>query len=237
MTLYRIFIASLLLCHAVGAEPCGETSCNWKMLEGQKHQFGLSEDRVGAMLEQCRKSGLSADEADALLAPVCAAREEALPAEAVFCKIEEGLAKKVSVDRVLVAAELRLDCLCSAKQLLASQKKKGEGFAGGRYDGNQRLVLRVAMALESGLPKEVLQEVLFRKDACRPGRVGHVLEAGETLQLAGLDPKQTQQIMIDCLERNLNRMEILRAVDYILTEQNKGRDFKSFYPDLWVQSD
>ncbi len=236
MTMYRLLIASLLLCYAVDAEQCGATSCNWKMLEGQKHQFGLSEDRVGAMLEQCRKSGLSADETDALLAPVYAAREEALPAEAVFCKIEEGLAKKVSVDRVLVAAELRLSYLRSASQMLSLQKKQGKGFSGG-HDGGQRLVVRTAMALESGLPKEVLQNVLVRNGGRRPGRVGHVLEAGETLQLAGLDSKYTQQIMIDCLERNLNRMEILRAVDYILTEQNKGRDFKSIYPDLWVQSD
>ena len=230
-------VASLLLCGAATARQDCATSCNWKTLEGQKHQFGLSEDRVGAMLEQCRKSGLSAVEADALLTPVYAARKEALPAEAVFTKIEEGLAKKVAVDRLLIAAELRLECLRNAKQLLASQKKRGKGFAGGGYDGNHRLVLRVAMALESGLPKEVLQEVLFRKDACRPGRVGHVLEAGETLQLAGLDPKQTQQIMIDCLDRNLNRMEILRAVDYILSERKKGRNFKSIYPDLWIQSD
>lgn len=236
MTMYRILIASLLLCFAVDAEPCGETSCNWKMLEGQKHKFGLSEDRVGAMLEQCRKSGLSADEADALLAPVYAAHEEGLPAEAVFCKIEEGLVKKVSVDRVLAAAELRLGYLRSASQMLSLQKKQGKGFSGG-HDGSQRLVARTAMALESGLPKEVLQNILVRKGGCRPGRMGHVLEAGETLQLAGLDPLDTQQIMLDCLDRNLNRMEVLRAVDYVLAEQKKGRDFKSIYPDLWVQSD
>lgn len=230
-TMHRVLIASLLLCGAAIARQDCAGSCNWKTLEGKKNQYGLSEDRVGAMLEHCRKSGLSAEEADALLAPVHAARKEALPAEAVFTKIEEGLAKKVAVDRVLAAAELRLGCLRSAKELLAGQKRSGGG-----HDGAHGLVLRVAMALESGLPKEVLKEILIRNGARRPGRVGHVLEAGETLQLAGLEPKHTQQIMIDCLERNLNRMEILRAVDYILAEQKKGRDFKSIYSDLWVRS-
>ena len=47
----------------------------------------------------------------------------------------------------------------------------------------------------------------------------HVLEAGETLQVAGLDTKHTRQIMMDCLDRDLNRMEILRAVDYVLVEK------------------
>jgi len=233
-------VAGLLFCGvAVARQDCA-TSCNWKTLEGQKHQFGLSEERVGTMLEQCRKSGLSAAEADALLAPVLAARKEALPAEAVFCKIEEGLAKKVAVTRVLAAAELRLGYLRSAKQLLDAQKKNDEGRREGHGEGRgggQRLVARTAMALESGLPEEVLLKVFSRHGGRRYGRVVYVLEAGETLQLAGLDPKHTQHIMIDCLDRNLNYMEIQRAVDYILSERKKGRDFKSIYPDLWVQSE
>ena len=233
-TMHRVMVAGLLLCGAATGQECS-TSCNWKTLEGQKHQFDLSEERVGAMLAQCRKSGLSAEEADALLAPIHAARKEALPAEAVFAKIEEGLAKKVAVDRVLAAAELRLDYLRSASRLLAAQKKRDEGHRGGGRGGGQRLVARTAMALECGLPEEVLQKVLSRHGGRRYGRVVCVLEAGETLQLAGLDPKHTQQIMIDCLDRDLNYMEIQRAVDYILSERKKGRDFKSIYPDLWVQ--
>lgn len=230
-SMYRIVVASLLLCGAAGAKQDGATSCNWKTLEGQRHSLGLSEERVGTMLEQCRRSGLSAEEADALLAPVCAARDEALPAESVFAKVEEGLAKKVAVDQVVAAAELRLDYLRRATRLVAVQGR-GEGHA-----VDQRLVVWTAMALESGLPEEVLQEVFSRNGGRRYGRLVHVLEAGETLQLAGLDPQNTQQIMNDCLDRNLNRMEILRAVDYVLSEQRNGRGFKAIHADLWVRSD
>lgn len=237
MSRYRIVIATLLLCGMATAKQDCATLCNWKTLEGQRSCLGLSEDRVGAMLEQCRKSGLTAEEADALLGPVYAAQKEALPAEAVFVKIEEGLVKKVAMERVLVAAELRLDYLRSANELLTVPKKTPRRFNGASHDGRKRLVLRAAMALESGLPKEVLQNVLTHADGFKPGRMSHVLEAGETLQLRGLDPAHTQQIMIDCLTRNLNRMEIFRLIDYILSEQKKGRDFKSIYPDLWVQSE
>jgi len=229
--MHRIIIASLLFCGVAGARENCAHSCNWKTLEGQKQHLGLSEERVGAMIEQCRRSGLSAEEADALLAPVYAARDESLPVGAVFAKIEEGLAKKVAVDRVTAAAELRLDYLRHATRLVAvlgCGKEHGE---------DRRLVARTAMALESGLPEEVLKEVFSRHSGHRYGRLVHVLEAGETLQLAGLRAKNTQQIMMDCMDRDLNRMEILRAVDYVLVEKQKGRDFQAIRADLWVPSE
>jgi len=253
--MHRIILASLLLCGAAEARPegagsCGTNSCSWKTLEGQRHRFGLSEERVGSMLGQCRKSGLSAEEADVLLAPVRAARDESLPAEAVFTKIEEGLAKKVPLDRVTTAADSRLDYLRRASRLVELLQGYGEargaaGGSGGRggghgpgeaHGGDQRLVVRTAMALESGLPEEVLREVFGRHGGRRYGRLIHVMEAGETLQLAGLDPQDTKRIMLDCIDRDLNRMEIQRAVDCIVEQHRKGRGFESIYTELWVSS-
>lgn len=231
MTMYRMIIVGLLFCGAAGAMQEDAAPCTWKTLEGQKHRLGLSGERLGTILEQCRRSGLSAKDADALLAPVYAAQNEALPAEAVFIKVEEGLAKKVAVDRVTTAAEVRLGYLRRASQLVAVQSR-AEGHGGG-----QRLVVRTAMALESGLPEEVLQEVFKQYGRRRYGRLGHVLEAAETLQLAGLDVRDTKQIMTDFLDRDLNRMEILRAVDYVIAERRKGRDFKAIHADLWIRSD
>jgi hypothetical protein len=205
------------------------------MLEGQRHHFGLSEERVGLMLEQCRKSGLSATEADVLLASVRAARNESLPAEAVFTKIEEGLVKKVALDRVTAATELRLNCLRRANQLLSAQKLSSAHSEG--HGGNQRLVVRMAMALESGLPEEVFQEIFSRRSGCRYGRLIHVMEAGETLQLAGLNPQEIKQIMMDCIDRDLNRMEIQRAVDCVVEQYQNGQDFQSIRAGLWVHAE
>ncbi len=230
--MHRIIIAGLLLCGAAGAKPCGTNSCRWKTLEGQRHGFGLSEERVESMLGQCRKSGLSAEEADALLVPVRAARDESLPAEAVFTKIEEGLSKKVPLDRVADAATLRLDYLRRAARLV--ERLPGSVGRHGGGGGIQRLEVRTAMALESGLPEPVIRDVFKHLSSPRYGRLIHVMEAGETLQLAGLDPQDTKQIMMDCLERNLNRMEIQRAIDYIVEEHRKGRGFKAIRADLWI---
>ncbi len=206
------------------------------------------------MLEQCRKSGLSAEEAEVLLVPVRAASEESLPAEIVFTKIEEGLAKKVPLDQLVPAAELRLNNLRRASRLVAGLASGSEGHGagghgggghgggghgdGGHGDGHsgmQRLVGRTAMALESGLPEPVLQAVFNQTSSPRYGRIILVVEAGESLQLAGLEPLETKQIMMDCLDRNLNRMEIQRAVDYIIGEHRKGRSFEAIRGELWVQ--
>lgn len=222
----------LLLCGVVSGSAEPSASKEWKALCGENIQLGLDAERVNQMVGLCRRRGLSTGDTEKLLAPVLAASEESLPAECVFIKVEEGLAKQVDADRIVAAAEARLECLRKARKLLASNPS-GRGGAG----SPPHLITRICIVLESGLPEEVLQEVFNRPGGPRYGRLVHVLEAGETLQLAGLDPQNTQQIMNDCLDRNLNRMEILRAVDYVLSEQRNGRGFKAIHADLWVRSD
>ncbi|RKX43309.1 MAG: hypothetical protein DRP64_08415 [Verrucomicrobia bacterium] len=224
-------MVGLLVCGAAFGGPGQSASKEWKALCGKNIPLGLDEDRIDQMLGQCRKNGLSSQEADALLRPAYAARDEALPVDSIFIKIEEGLAKHVDAAQVAEAAEARLDCLRKARHLIDGQHPGRGG------EGPPHLLTYTCMALESGLPEEVLQEVFKRQGGRRYGRLVHILEAGETLQLAGLDPRNTQQIMNDCIDRNLNRLEILRAVDYVLAEQRKGRDFKAIHADLWVRSD
>jgi hypothetical protein len=43
--------------------------------------------------------------------------------------------------------------------------------------------------------------------------------------------------MSDCLDRDLNGIEIVRVLDFLLKEHAKGRDFDSIYQELWVQPD
>jgi hypothetical protein len=64
-----------------------------------------------------------------------------------------------------------------------------------------------------------------------------VIDAGAELHKAGFNPEQMQQIMSDCLDRDLNGVEISRALDFLIREQAKGRDFQSIYQALWIQPD
>lgn len=225
-TMHRMVLAGLLICGTAWADAAKD----WKTLREQNLKLGLDAERVDQTLGQCRRNGLTVKDADALFHPVRAATTESLPAECIFMKIEEGLAKQVDASRVAGAAEVRLDCLRRADRLVSAARQ-------GRGGDRQHLVVHTCMALESGLPEEVLQELFARPAGFRYGRLIHVVEAGERLQLAGCDPRQTSQIMNECLDRDLNRIEIVRAVDFILGERAKGRDFQSIHGELWIRAD
>ncbi len=223
-------LALLLLCGSVRASHEKNPSKDWKALREKNLQLGFSSGRVDQTLAGCRKCGLSLQETEALLCPVYAAHDESLPAECILIKIEEGLAKQVNPTNVEVAAEARLDCLRRANRILSGVRE----HPGGEH---AHLLSHMCMAMESGLPESVLQDVISRPGGFRYGRMIHVVEASETLQLAGLAPEQIQHLMNDFLDRDLNRMEIMRAVDFILEELAKGRGYPAIHSELWVRSD
>jgi hypothetical protein len=226
----KICTASLLLCGAAWANPDADSSKAWKARREKNLKLGFTAERVDRALGECRKKGMTAGETDALLCPVYAASAESLPTECVFIKTEEGLAKQVDTALVAAAAEARLDCLRQADRMVSAVRQ-------GRGGEHQHLVMHSCVALESGLPAEVLQNIFNRPGGFRYGRLIHVVEAGETLQLGGLDPKDIQQIMNDCLDRDLNYGEVMRAVDFIIAEHRSGKDFKTIHSSLWVRSD
>ena len=224
----RAGLIGLLFCSvALGADDT-EISKGWKNLCKKNSNLGLNGERVDQTLSRCRKNGITLQETDALLCPVSTARSESLPVESILNKIEEGLAKRIDAAQLTAAVEIRLNNQRRAARLIPSG-------AGGAV--RQRLIIQVAMALESGLPDEVLKELFERPGGFRYGRVIYVVEMGETLQLAGLNPQNTKQILADCLDRNLNRYEMIRVVDYLLAEHRKGRDFNAVHDGLWLRSE
>ncbi len=226
----RVGLIGLLFCSvALGADDV-EVSKSWKNLCEKNSNLGLNGERVDQALGRCRKNGMTQQESAALLYPVSTARSESLPVENILNKIEEGLAKRIDAAQLAAAVKIRLNNLRRAAQLIPPERASGGG-------GHQRLIIQVCMALESGLPDEVLKELFERSGGFRYGRVICVIEMGETLQLAGLNPQNTKQIMADCLDRQLNRSEMVRVVDYLLTEHRKGRDFKAIHEGLWLRSE
>ena len=207
--------------------------CTWRMLEKRQAEFGLSEARIAAMLAQCRKSGLSADAANILLEPVLEANRDKLPAECVFTKVKEGLAKQISVEQIVAVARERLECLRRARKLLAAADSPDRGD---RMSEPPGLVAQVGLLLEEGFPESALEELLRRYGGRCYGRLLHVLEAGESLQLAGIAPEHTEQFMDECLKRHANWPEIRRAVEYILLESRKGRPFEAIHAGLWPKN-
>jgi hypothetical protein len=224
-----MILVGLLLGSAMGTSLAESLSMDWKSLREKTLVLGLSTERVDQALDRCRRNGMSVADTETLLSPVYTAYAESLSADYMFLKIEEGLAKQVDAKRVVVAAESRLVHLRQAKQLVL-----GDGQQHGR--GHQQLTIRICMALESGLPAEVFQHILNRPGRLRYGRMVHVVDAGETLYLAGLTPSNIQQIMKDCLDRDLSGPEILRVIDMVLQGHRDGKSFESIYATLWVST-
>ena len=231
--MHRVLVASLLLaCGGVWAAPPGPG--DWQALRGKNLALGVSGDRIDQTLDACRKRGLSAQEADRLLTATYAAKTENLPADCIHARIGEGLAKQISVPQISEAAQARLDYLRQARELVSLLRKGSP--EGGRGGGPPHLVEHVGLALESGLPPEVIQAVFTRKGPLRLGRLAHVVEIGEALHLAGFQPQQVQRIMTDLLDRNANRPEMVRVVGVLKAGLSDGKDFETLYASLWVRS-
>jgi hypothetical protein len=225
--MYRMVLISLLICNAARTGLAESLPADWKALCEQAVTLGIPADRVDQALGRCHRNGMSVADTEALFRPVCIASAESLSADYVFLKIEEGLAKQVDAARVTAAAESRLANLRQAKKLVSGDGQQHGG-------GYQHLTMRTCMALESGLPAEVLQNILSRSGRVRYGRMVHVIDAGGTLYLAGLPPSNIQQIMNDCLDRDLSGPEILRVIDMVLQGHREGKSFESIYATLWI---
>lgn len=225
--MYSCLLAFLLVSGSVLA---GHPAGDWNEFSENILHMGFPVEQADRTIESCRTNGLAVEDAEALLGPVYTAYAERLPADCVLLKIEEGLTKRIVWEEIQIAADRRLDCLRSADALVLSVRE----VRGGQH---QHLVIHTCMALESGLPREVFEQVFNRPGRFRYGRMIHVIEAGESLQLIGLKPEQTLQIMNDCLDRDLTGQEVTRLVSVLKTGLQDGKEFVELYATLWVADD
>lgn len=232
ITMYKGLTVALLLCSGLFADQQGDQHPkDWQDLRGKNLAAGCPSELVDQTLGACRKHGMSVEQADRLMEAVFAAQAEHLPVECIFERIEEGLAKKADLEQIIAASNARLEHLREAQALIFAILS---GTAEKHGDGQTRLLVNISMALESGLPEDMLKAVLLRNGHRRLGRMAHVVEVGESLYLAGLEPAQVQRIMTDCLDRNLNRHEMMRAAKVLQDGIASGSNFESVYAELWI---
>jgi hypothetical protein len=184
-----------------------------------------AEPDLAARLE---KGGLAPDRARQLAGSVTAAERAGLPVVTVVSRIDEGLAKQVPADAMERAIQTRLDALKAAQGLLA-----GAGYTDLSVEPARQLLSATAMATESGVPADDLRAVLTRAQGRAAMRLASVVGAGESLHLAGFAPPATRALMIDCIDRNLGRMEILRAVNHCIQQKRAGRSDDEIRAALW----
>lgn len=213
----------------------GEEGEAWQSLCRQAEQRGCRREQVEPILRNCSQRHFSTEQADRILNPVYTAMDEGLPVNCLYERIDEGLAKQVDVARIEAALNKRLDSLRTARSLL---EELGDGRGGsGPTSGPPMLLENMALALESGLPAETIRSVFLGQKRLRYGRMAHVIEAGESLHLAGFQADQVQEVMDDFVTRNLNRHEMMRVVGLLREGLAQGRSFDVLYASIWIEGE
>ncbi len=175
-----------------------------------------------------RQQGFTPDQARQTLACLTDAQHQGLPLPALTSRLEEGLAKKADPQAVMAAVQTRLRVMTQARTLLQTAQ----------YDSTpdiprNELLTATGLALESGVPTDDLASTLQRGKGQNALRLKSIIEAGESLRLAGVDRATTQSLMNDCLERNLRRMEVIRAVHYSIQQHRGGMNGENIRRSLW----
>jgi len=156
------------------------------------------------------------------------AAREGLPVEPVRSLIAEGQAKKVPAAELDAAVQRRLAALRLAKGLLQET-----GYTQCPAAQRQGLMGAVAQAMESRVSESALHETLRAGGGSRTMRVQAVVEAGESLQLLGVDEATVAALMQDFVERSLGRGEILRAMQFISQQHRSGMTGSQIRKSLW----
>lgn len=195
----------------------------WVLLQ-QKN----AEPSAAADIPRLRQRGFTPEQASQTLSCLAEARRQGMPDTVLALRLEEGLAKNVDPQVLLAGLQVRLRTMVQAHDMVqAATYDMVPGSPG------EDLLVATGLALESGVSAEDLAAVLRRGNGQSARRIQSVVEAGETLHLAGIDPATTRILMNDCLDRDLRRMEVLRAVHYIVQQHRGGMDGDRIRRSLW----
>lgn len=214
-----LWLATLLLATISEAQ----TSDAWATL--QQECTGTAGAVYVARLQQ---RGFSIEQARQALTCLSEAQRQGVPVAALTSRLDEGLTKQAEPQAIATALQARLRVMTQARTLLQAA----------RYDAvadepRNELLTATGLALESGVAADDIGTILKRGDGQSALRIKSVVEAGESLHLAGVDRATTQTLMNDCLDRNLRRMEVLRAVRYSVQQHRGGMTGDNIRRSLW----
>lgn len=175
-----------------------------------------------------RARGVPAESAAATARVFEACERDALPVDPLRTRLQEGLAKGAAPDAIHAALLARLTALKRARDMV-----RAAGYDETAETSHRDLMHGTALALESGLDADDVAGVLRRGGGESALRVQTAIESGESLHLAGVDRATVRDLMFDCLDRNLRRMEMLRATRFTIQQHRTGMTGSVIRQRLW----
>ncbi len=197
---------------------------DWSEMQRICTESGLNSKDVEEILLRCRKQGLTIMETHSMLSPVCEAGLMGLATKPATEKIEEGLAKGVPPEAIKAAVAQRIGHLRSAVDITLTANPKL---------CTDEVIIPAALAMESGVPERLVKSVIEVAKNKRSKEIRAAMEAGETLHLAGFSPEEIEPILVDCLNRNLRRVEFQRVVRYASQQRKRGMEAQRIRQSLW----
>ncbi len=183
---------------------------------------------AGHLATVLRERGVTGVPAGRIQDAFASGAAEGLPVETLNTRLLEGLAKGVQPDALAAAIEARLNSLRTANAMI-----RASGYENPSEPAHGELLASTARAVESGVDAADLGAVLRRGRGESGGRMQTVVESGESLALSGVDAATVRSFMNDCLDRNLRRMEILRAARFSIQQHRGGMSGTDIRRTLW----
>ncbi len=184
--------------------------------------------------ELLREHGITGTESEAILKCFDQLEELGLPSELLRLRLREGIVKGVNPQQIKIALEQRMQLLIQSHELLHHRSR-----ADSARRRRQRPVITetdvetLTRALESGIPIALFEELYESQRGIHARRLRAVVEAGEMMHLAGVETESVRQFMLDCRERNLMRMETLRAARYWIDKHQREIEPETIRRQLW----
>ncbi len=187
---------------------------------------------VRALLGEAQSLG--GTEAEAVLQQAARASDAGVPGPLILARLREGLVKQATAEQLIEVLAASQQAHQDASALLRGDRQGRR--RGRRQPEAERFHELLVRALESGVPREALEE-LFTGEAGPNGlgaqRLQAVVEAGEMLHLAGLDSEVVRRFMLACRDRQVRRMDALRAAHQAIVLHRQGLEADAMLRQVW----
>jgi|GEM_PF-2987718 len=196
----------------------------WSELEQECFESHADPGKIRDVISRCRARDIDPRDARDMLDPLLEACRTDLPSDFMISKLEEGLAKGVQCERIAAALRTRLDLMRTTRKLMPSAD--GE-------TSDDTIIIAGARAMESGIKEDDMRIVFESSETEHPRDMAFILEAGESLRLAGFESEDIPPILVNCMERNLRHVEIRRLIRFATQQRKRGIDAETISESIW----
>ena len=200
----------------------------WRTILDRGVASDVKSDAMETIVAYAASADISPEQALIILEPLFQDAQAGNHTPYILRKTQECILKKGRSDTLKAITQARHEAFKEARILLA---RTGQSAS---ITSDPALLDATAFALESGQDPSFLQEVLSMAKGKSSTQVAAVIEAGETLHHAGLDPESLKLIMKDCLQKDLDSQQIKRVTEQVKEKLIEGSDHKIIYDELWV---